>query len=59
VIFSVELILGIIAITFVFLSTKEYLSNGKVVTPKIKTWLRIAVIFFLVTIINLLIRTNQ
>lgn len=53
--FSAEVIFGVLAIVFILLSAKEYLSSGRVLTVKTKTWLRVAGIFILVIIFTTLI----
>lgn len=47
---SAELILAVITIIFVVLAIKEYAANGQMFTPKLKTWLRLIVIFLVVEV---------
>ena len=53
--FSVEIILSILILVFLYLGISEFLQNNKKFNPRIKTRLRVAVIFFIVIIFNLLI----
>lgn len=55
---SVEIILGLIALVFFLLSAKEYLSNNRKFTPRIKTRLMVSIIFFIVILFNLLMSKN-
>lgn len=50
---SVELILGVIALIFIVLVAKEYLSNNHQITPRIKTKLRVSVLFCIIIIFNM------
>ena len=55
---SVEIILAILILVFLYLGIREFLQNNKESNPRIKTRLRVAAIFFIVIIFNLLIAKN-
>ena len=52
---SVEVILGSIAFLLLALSAKEYFTNGRRFTSKIKAWTRVSAIFCIVILFNLLV----
>ncbi len=53
-IFSVEIILGVIALILITLGSKEFYQNNRQLTASAKTKLRVSLIFIAVIIINLL-----
>jgi len=55
---SVEIILTVLLLVFLYLGISEFLQNNKEFNPRIKTRLRVAAIFFIVIIFNLLIVKN-
>ena len=54
-IFSVEIILGVIALILIALGTKEFFQNNRQLTAAVKTKLRVSLIFIAVIIFNLLV----
>jgi hypothetical protein len=49
------IILAGVAVCLTLLSASRYFSGGRRMTPAIKTWLRVAMIFFIVCIALLLL----
>ena len=56
--FSLENILGFISLVLLVLSAREYLSNGRKVSLKLKAQLKVSAIFCIVILFNLLISKN-
>lgn len=52
--FSIEIILGVIVLILIILGAKEFYQNNRQLTAAVKTKMRVSLIFIAVIIFNLL-----